>query len=205
MASIQQSLNQLLGATAGAATMGSYMIRGSDWYKAGQLEKRANKLMKYELAQTGEKTGEAYEEARKLEVEAAKLHPTKERVDRASVIWGERDEEAEPITKSKLAKEDPNKRVPLPFATDTGAPEGTLQDVIEASNAPAEPLSLHQQARKKAEAEAFSRLKNQTATLRNQTEARKDRFDMLRAVLSAKERSQLDTMYNRHKNKGELD
>lgn len=93
MASIQQSLNQLLGAAAGAATAGSYMIRQSDMYKAAQLDKKAEKLEEYTEAIDVEDEGEAYEESRQARVEAAKLSPTKKRTERAMEIFGERVEE----------------------------------------------------------------------------------------------------------------
>lgn len=44
MASIQQSLNQLLGAVAGATTMGSYMYRQSGTYQDILAERKARKL-----------------------------------------------------------------------------------------------------------------------------------------------------------------
>lgn len=44
MASIQQSMNQLLGAAAGAATAGAYMTRQSDWYKAKQADKAVENI-----------------------------------------------------------------------------------------------------------------------------------------------------------------
>ena len=46
MASIQKSMYQFLGAVAGASTMGAYMVRGSNWYKAGQAEKSAKTIEK---------------------------------------------------------------------------------------------------------------------------------------------------------------
>ena len=46
MASIQQSLNQLLGATAGVATAGSYMVRQSPEFRAKQLDKGATEVQK---------------------------------------------------------------------------------------------------------------------------------------------------------------
>ena len=41
MTSIQQSMNQMLGAVAGATTMGAYMYRQSDTFKAKQYDKEA--------------------------------------------------------------------------------------------------------------------------------------------------------------------
>ena len=46
MASIQQSLNQLLGATAGTFTAGSYMIRQSPEFRAKQLDEGAKDVQK---------------------------------------------------------------------------------------------------------------------------------------------------------------
>ena len=77
MASIQQSLNQLLGATAGVATAGSYMYRQSNKYQASQLEKKAERLQEFTEGIDVADTGEAYDESRKLQIEAAKLDPNK--------------------------------------------------------------------------------------------------------------------------------
>ena len=172
MASIQQSMNALMGSALGIATAGSYMYRQSHTYKDKLAEKEANSLQtildegQYE-ALNPEKTLKEQETLQKGVVEARKeaykLKPTTERHNKLFDAYG------------------------------------ALGDT--------QTLITEEEARKKviAEEKALSRLADKINAQTAQQEARKDRFDMLREVASAKERGQLDTMYNRHKNKGEID
>lgn len=92
MASIQQSLNQLLGVVAGTATAGSYIYRQTPGYKARQLEEGVENINKQFSLQGGktieEVTPEARERALKagekavsLREEALNLAPTAERLE----------------------------------------------------------------------------------------------------------------------------
>lgn len=92
MASIQQSLNQLLGVVAGTATAGSYMYRQTPGYKARQVEEGVKNINKQFSLQGGktieEITPEARERALKagekavsLREEALNLAPTAERLE----------------------------------------------------------------------------------------------------------------------------
>lgn len=102
MASIQQSLNQMLGSVAGIATAGTYLYTQSDAYKAGQKEKEAkgyerlaDKAMDRFLETPEDRTGEIYEEARELEEQAYHTAPTETRAKRYLEIQTERAGEAE--------------------------------------------------------------------------------------------------------------
>lgn len=86
MASIQQSLNQLLGATAGVATAGSYMVRQSSRYQARQADKQADAIREFldrgatEFAENPEeKTEELMSEELALREKALKLGPSVKR------------------------------------------------------------------------------------------------------------------------------
>ena len=94
MASIQQSLNQLLGAVAGATTMGSYMYRQTPGYQEKKelelLDRKTNKLynaMEETAYQSGGEEGTPeWEALRNLEEEdiktkrrALEIDPTEER------------------------------------------------------------------------------------------------------------------------------
>lgn len=91
MASIQQSLNQLLGVVAGTATAGSYIYRQTPGYKARQLEEGVENINKQFSLQGGKTIEEATPEARaralkagekavSLREEALNLAPTAERL-----------------------------------------------------------------------------------------------------------------------------
>lgn len=92
MASIQQSLNQLLGVVAGTATAGSYILRQTPGYKARQVEEGVKNINK-QFSLQGEKTIEestpeararalkAGEKAVSLREEALNLAPTAERLE----------------------------------------------------------------------------------------------------------------------------
>lgn len=121
MASIQQSLNQLLGAAAGAATAGSYMIRQSAGYQAKQeanrLENRAERLQQYSEGIDVEDLGEAYGKSRELQIEAAMIDPKKmvpshddpskkvTRAERAHQLLGEIAAENRAANKAKAESE----------------------------------------------------------------------------------------------------
>lgn len=102
MASIQQSMNQLLGAVAGASTMGAYMVRGSNWYKAGQAEKSAKTIEKTlnaseeELAKMTPAQREAHLKRQQLatekRAEAGTLYPTEERAKGISASYQQLEE-----------------------------------------------------------------------------------------------------------------
>lgn len=91
MASIQQSLNQLLGVVAGTATAGSYILRQTPGYKARQVEEGVKNINK-QFSLQGERTIEeatpeareralkAGEKAVSLREEALNLAPTAERL-----------------------------------------------------------------------------------------------------------------------------
>lgn len=97
MASIQQSLNQLLGAATGAATVGSYMYRQSNFYKAGMAEKSAKTIEKTleankeDLAKMTPAQREAHLKRQKLatekRAEAGTLYPTKKRAEDISASY----------------------------------------------------------------------------------------------------------------------
>jgi hypothetical protein len=91
MASIQQSLNQLLGAVAGTATATSYLVRQTPGYKARKAEQGVENINKQFSLQKGtieEATPEARERALRagekavsLREEALNLAPNAERLE----------------------------------------------------------------------------------------------------------------------------
>lgn len=181
MASIQQSLNQLLGATAGAATMGSYMYRQSDTHKIKTLERRQTKLDEAS-SQLGEMAID--ELAQKLGKSPAEL--TK------------KDLEGFYETQSGAASGDVNIEL-------ANTARELLQ--LQPSKERAEMYSAYKGNvldKERAEQVGFDRLTKSTETQLTQRQALKERFDFLKAF-SAKERGQFETAYNRHKNKGEID
>lgn len=114
MASIQQSMNQLLGAVAGAGTMGAYMIRGSNWYKAGQADKSAETIEKTlnvseeDLAKMTPAQREAHlkrqELATEKRAEAGTLYPTRKRAEGISASYQQLEEKKGMIDKVKGAE-----------------------------------------------------------------------------------------------------
>ena len=94
MTSIQGAYSQLLGAAAGAATAGSYMIRQSDWYKAQQADKKVENINKalgakdYESEKLPSEEQQsvlaAGERAVSLRQEALLASPTKKRAEAES-------------------------------------------------------------------------------------------------------------------------
>lgn len=203
MASIQQSLNQMLGATAGAATALTYMHRQTPGYQAKQLEKGVEKINKQFNLQ-GEKTLQeatpeerarmlrAGEEATKLREEALKIAPTPKRLENIEKAETSLKTLKEGIAQAETYEAEQEARA---------AYEAEQAEAYEAS----QNIASIETAKAKAEDNSLSRLQEAIETQTEQKNSLKDRFDRLREVLSAKERGQLDTMYNRHKNKGEID
>lgn len=72
MASIQQSMNQLLGAVAGATTAGTYMYRQSDAFKARQAERGVASINKQFALHKDQTIAEASPEERARLLEAGK-------------------------------------------------------------------------------------------------------------------------------------
>lgn len=97
MASIQQSMNQLLGAVAGATTAGTYMYRQSNTYKAGVAEKSARTIEKTlgateeDIANMTSAQREAHlkrqELATEKRAEAGTLRPSKKRAEGISASY----------------------------------------------------------------------------------------------------------------------
>lgn len=75
MASIQQSMNALVGSAFGAATTETYFYRQSPHYQSRQLETQAKRLQNYSEGIDAEDLGEAYGKSRDLQIEAAMLNP----------------------------------------------------------------------------------------------------------------------------------
>lgn len=203
MASIQQSLNQLLGATAGVATAGAYMYRQTPGYQAKQLERGVEKINKQFNLQ-GEKTLQeatpeerarmlrAGEEATKLREEALKIAPTPKRLENI-----EKAETSLKTLKEGIAQAEAHEAEQEARA----AYEAEQAEAYEAS----QNITPVETAKARAEQNAITRLQNTIEAQTEQKNSLKDRFDRLREILSAKERGQLDTMYNRHRKKGEID
>lgn len=97
MTSIQQSMNQMLSAVAGASTVGAYMIRGSKWYKAGQADKSAEAVEKTldateeDIAKMTPEQREAHikrqELATQQRAEAGTLYPTRDRAEKVKASY----------------------------------------------------------------------------------------------------------------------
>ena len=86
MASIQGAMNQLLGAVAGTATIGSYMYKQSNTYQAKQAEKQVEDINKtFDVPGGRPGTYEGIEEvgqkAVALREKALELKPTKQRAE----------------------------------------------------------------------------------------------------------------------------
>lgn len=104
--SIQQSLNALIGATAGFATTGAFMYGQSDAAKARAAEKKAQKYEaeagkayeRYLELEGQDPTAELYEKSRQLEELAYETSPTAKRASRYLDIQDERREEAEEVS-----------------------------------------------------------------------------------------------------------
>lgn len=101
MASIQQSMNALVGSALGAATTGTYFIKQSPGYQAKQqakqLEAKAERLQDYSEGIDTEDLGEAYGKSRELQIEAATLDP--------KVMVPSHDKPNQKVTRAERAKE----------------------------------------------------------------------------------------------------
>lgn len=204
MASIQQSLNALIGAAAGAATMGSYMYRQSGTYQAQKAGLAAEKLSKTAKEYTEglpkkmtEEQGQTIigldQEISSLRKEALMASPNRERAEAYKNALVRQDISETDYSREGLAVGEELERRPHKVVkNDKG--EWEVQFLDEAAATP------------KAEAEraALDRVARTTEAQTTQREALKDRFNFLKAF-SAKERRQFETAYNRHKNKGEID
>lgn len=93
MASIQQSIGGLTGSIFAATAMGSHLIQSSPEYRAGKIEKEAEKLRQAGMGTRNEDA--VYERYRDMIQEAARISPTAERVSEAYDIDLERAEEAD--------------------------------------------------------------------------------------------------------------
>lgn len=204
MASIQQSLNQLLGAAAGTATAGSYMYRQSGTYqaqKAGLAAKKLDKTLKdYEKNIEGKMTEEQgktiidlSKEVSDMRKDALMSKPTKTRAEAyKNALIGQDISETEYSKEGLAIGEMLERRPHKMIKNDKG--EWEIQFLDETAATP----------KTKAEQAGLDRLTQATETQLTQRQALKDRFDFLKAF-SAKERGQFETAYNRHKNKGEID
>ena len=205
MASIQQSLNTLLGAAAGAATAGSYMYRQSGTYqaqKAGSAAKKLDKTLKdYEKGIEGKMTEEQgktiidlSKEVSDMRKDALMSKPTQKRAEAyKNALIGQDISETE-YSKEGLALGEMLERRPHKTVKNEKTGEWEIQFLDEVAATP----------KAKAEQAGLDRLTQATETQIAQRESRKERFEFLKSF-SAKERGQFETAYNRHKNKGEID
>lgn len=94
MASIQQSINNLISAGLAGTLGAAYMYKDTPQYEAKELEKEIDKYYKVmETQETDEQLGDYYEKIRQKEERVAEIDPTKERLARVEEIAGERAEE----------------------------------------------------------------------------------------------------------------
>ena len=95
MASIQESINNLISAGFAGTVGAAYLYKGTPKYEAGELQREVKKgydiLGKADLAD--EKLGDYYESLRQKEEKIAELNPTKENIKRLEDISYERKEE----------------------------------------------------------------------------------------------------------------
>ena len=205
MASIQQSLNQLLGATAGAATMGSYMYRQSGTYQARKAEKAATELEKTSRQYEENIKGKMTEEQGKtiidldkgvseLRKDALMSKPNEKRANEYKNALSRQDVSETDYSKEGLALGELLERRPHKTVKNEKTGEWEIQFLDEAAATP----------KAKAEQAGLDRVAQSAETQLTQRQALKERFDFLKAF-SAKERGQFETAYNRHKNKGEID
>ena len=199
MASIQQSMNALVGSALGAATTGSYFYRQSSGYQAKQLEKGVEKINKQFGLQGNKTIQEASPEERarllkagekgiELREKAFEMAPNAKRLENIS--------KAEKSLKT--LKE--------------GIAEAEEQEAIEQQRQEEAEAYMEENAFESfitpkvvAEQKALDRLTDKIDTQTAQKQAYKDRLDTLREKASAKERGQLDTMIGRLRNKGEFE
>ena len=206
MASIQQSLNQLLGAAAGAATAGSYMYRQSGTYQAQKAGQAAEKLGKisseYTESLKGKMTQEQGQTIIDLENEVASMRkealmakPTKERAKEYQKALIGKDIAETDYSKEGLAIGDILDRRPHKTVKNEETGEWEIHFLDEETpETPATP-------KEEAETDAASRLGERIITAREMFSNLMNRKD----ILSAKERGQLATMYGKHKEKGGMD
>lgn len=178
MASIQQSLNALIGTGSAAATMGAYMYRQSDAYKIKTLEKRQSKLDKAStelgemaIEELSQKLGKSPAELTKKDLEGFYETPS-------GGASGDVNKELAD-TARELLQLDPSRQRAEMYS----AYKGNVLD------------------KERAESNAVSRLETRSMTAREMLSALQERKDLL----SAKERGQLGTMAGRHKDKGGMD
>ena len=181
MTSIQQSMNQMLGAIAGVATAGSYMARQTPGFKRKEelshLAKQAKDLEVGEEELSTQAGYETYEEGQKgnlVEVDKTSAWKRMKEVSEKRLRVAQREFELDPTEKraEHLRK---------------------LQQDFE-ENFPAD-------AKQQAEDNAMERLETRSMTAREMLSALQQRKDLL----SAKERGQIGTMAGRHKDKGGMD
>ena len=198
MASIQQSLNALMGSALGAATVGSYMYRQTPGFQAKQIEKGVDKINK-QFALHGNNTIEqatpedrarllqAGEKGVELREKAFEMAPTAKRLENITKAEG-----SLKTLKQGVAEAEEQEAINQQLQEEA---EAHMQEqAFESSITPKE----------KAEGNAINRLAAATQAQITQRDALKDRFEFLKSF-SAKERAQFESAYNRHKNKGEID
>ena len=214
MASIQQSMNALVGSALGAATTGSYFYRQSSGYQARQLEKGVEKINK-QFSLHGDKTIQeaspeerahllkAGEEGTKLRERAFEMAPTTKRLENLSNAEG-----SLKTLKQVIAEVEEREKEEREAAEREAAErEAIEQQLQEAAEAYMEENAFESFITPKvvAEQKALDRLTDKIDTQTAQKQAYKDRLDTLREKASAKERGQLDTMIGRLRNKGEFE
>lgn len=176
MASIQQSMNALVGSALGAATTGSYFYRQSPEFRAKQLDKGAKEVQEQvvNLINDLEKIPEGDSISHKAQNQAI----------------------------VKLAEK---RRGLVEQAFDTSPTFDRAKKLAGAERGRVIKAERDRMKQEYAEKKALESLTNKVDTQMEQKQAYKDRLDTLREKASAKERGQLDTMIGRLRNKGEFE
>ena len=177
MASIQQSLNALLGSAAGAATAGTYLHRQTPEYQRSQeIKGLKSEIENITVAQ--EKLGELASDTEDKYGGDFENTPAYKAADNLQSKLVEK--------RQRLLQLDWNEDTAKQLANDTAALEN---------------INTKLALQKKAESNSLDRLETRTMTAREMLASLIERKDLL----SAKERGQLTTMAGRNKDKGGFD
>ena len=182
MTSIQQSMNQMLGAVAGVATAGSYMARQTPGFKRKEeLDRLATQRAR--LIEAGEQLSEqaGVEVGEAMDKKGVDLDPEQTKAWKAMKPTMEKELE----TARRQFELDPTEARAKDYAQ--------LQKEYD--------LAYPEEAKAKAEENAVKRVETRMMTAREMLSALQQRKDLL----SAKERGQIGTMAGRHKDKGGMD
>lgn len=211
MASIQQSMNQAFASALGLATVGTYMYRQSDTYKAGVIDRQANKMgktafggdpkdMTPEERAHNSRLGNTVEGLRE---QAASLSPTDKRLTAYENALTKNKQLQESLRKADEAAARRQSGVDtqemeqefINEQNERDEAEGVIHDTAPATS----PVGEMSQA--VAEYNAAQSLQNNLTTQNNITEAMSTREMLLRARqdpdISAKHKSQLFEMERR--------